>query len=273
MGIELFMQIIDQIDINTAELLVLHSDGEPLLNSDIFSMIQYAKQKGFKVMTSTNAMLLTQENAHRLIGSGLDVLTISLDGTSKEVYETIRKGGDYETVTENIEYFIKQKGNSSPFTIMQMIQMKENENQANDFINRWGAYKKQNVYAVIKPMVDWFNKHDDIITKRNCCDRPWFGLVIHSNGSVVPCVHDFDKKYAIGNVKDSSIYSIWNSPRMVELRENIVNGQCTNVLCRDCNVTSPTPHNLITDIALTLLDMASIAKLLPVIGYNRPKQY
>lgn len=273
MDLKLFRSIVSQINSELTELIVLHSDGEPLLNENLFKLISIAKSKKLKVMTSTNATLLDSNKAKQLIDSGLDILTISIDGTTKEVYEAIRKGSDFDGVIGNVKRFLKQKGKSDPFVIMQMIEMKENRLQTGQFLNYWSEYRKYKVYPVVKPMTDWFNEHPEIIDPFSNCDRPWFGMVILSNGSIVPCVHDINGRYEIGHGKNGNIYDVWNSEKMVKLREGLLKNRRSNELCRNCNATSPNTHNIFSDLALIMFDMATIAKLLPIVGYNRPKQY
>jgi len=273
MDLGLFSQIIGQLDQQLTELIVLHSDGEPLLNPHIVEMIRMAKSMGISVMTSTNATMLDEQTTHELIDSGLDVLTLSIDSINSEVYESIRKGANYGKVLSNIVTFLKVKGNRKPFTILQMIEMRENVDQKDDFLRFWKPFLNQSVHAVIKPMTDWFNEHDEIIDELNFCDRPWFGLVIQSNGNVVPCVHDFNGFEVIGVLPRDNIYGLWNSAAMVKLRQGISRGRRENELCRRCNATPPRTFGLSVSAGLTLLDMATIAKSLAVTGYNRPKQY
>lgn len=224
-------------------------------------------------MTSTNATLLTADRAAELIDAGLDVLTISLDGTTADSYEAIRRGADFEKVIKNINRFLELKGSKPPFTIVQMIKMKENEHQVDEFCRTWLKHKSKNLYPVIKPMTDWFTEHPEIIDQLNYCDRPWFGLVVQSSGQVTPCVHDYDGKAIIGRLPDEHIYDVWNSPGMIALRRGIIKSRRQVELCRNCNATPPRKLNPVTMAGLTFLDMTSIARILPRLGYKRPKQY
>ena len=95
-------QIIDEIA-PWAEAVVLHSWGEPLLHKRIIDMIRYAKERDVWVETSTNAMLLDEEAARKIIDAGLDRIYLSMDGLTKETYEKVRVKGQYERVLGNIE--------------------------------------------------------------------------------------------------------------------------------------------------------------------------
>ena len=87
--------------------------GEPLLHPAIFSMIRKVKDKGLLASMTSNATLLSEENASRLIESGLDNLAVSVDGLRAETYEPIRRGALYDSVSRNIENTVFLAGRKS----------------------------------------------------------------------------------------------------------------------------------------------------------------
>lgn len=54
------------------------------------------------------------------------------------------------------------------------------------------------------------------------------------NGNVVPCCYDYDEKYILGNVKDQSLAAIWNGEPMRRLRNEFLENNVTNNLCKNC---------------------------------------
>ncbi|UCE19699.1 MAG: radical SAM protein [Gemmatimonadota bacterium] len=66
------------------------SGGEPLLRSDLFDTIEYAKHKGFHVSLLTNGFLLTKDILVRLEKVRLDTLVISLNGTNERTHDNTR---------------------------------------------------------------------------------------------------------------------------------------------------------------------------------------
>lgn len=80
----------------------LQGMGEPLLGNCYFEMIEYARAKHIWVRSTTNASILHfQDNYKRLIDTDICELQVSVDGTTKETYEKIRRGGRFEKVVEN----------------------------------------------------------------------------------------------------------------------------------------------------------------------------
>jgi radical SAM protein with 4Fe4S-binding SPASM domain len=83
--------------------LKLQGMGEPLLARDeFFKMIRYARSKNIWVRTTTNASLLHfKDNYKHLIDSGINEVQISFDGATKETFEKIRVGSNFDLVVKN----------------------------------------------------------------------------------------------------------------------------------------------------------------------------
>jgi len=71
--------------------MIVITGGEPLLRNDIFELVEYAGQLGFKIVFSTNGTLLTPVMAKDLARLGVVNFSISLDGFTPECHESIRR--------------------------------------------------------------------------------------------------------------------------------------------------------------------------------------
>ncbi len=91
------------------ETIQLQGEGEPLLNPQFFDMVKYAKDKGLKVITITNGSLLTEENIRKLLESKIDIVFVSIEAAQKDLYESIRRGGNYDKFIENLKRLVKMK--------------------------------------------------------------------------------------------------------------------------------------------------------------------
>lgn len=102
LSLESFRRLIDE-QVGLVEIK-LQGLGEPTMQrDDYFAMIRYARGKHIWVRTTTNASLLHLNNNYRkIIDADVNELQISVDGASKQVYETIRRGANYERVMSNI---------------------------------------------------------------------------------------------------------------------------------------------------------------------------
>ncbi|MDD5012034.1 MAG: radical SAM protein [Candidatus Nanoarchaeia archaeon] len=113
-----FKKVFDQIK---PAYLNLTGIGEPFLNPDIFDIIKYAKKNKAMVKFDTNAMLLNEENITKILETGVDVLSISIDGTTKKSYEQIRVGGNFDTVRQNVKRLVEERNKVNSSTEVHMF--------------------------------------------------------------------------------------------------------------------------------------------------------
>ena len=91
------------------DLVYLQGWGEPLLHKDFFEMVRICKDQGKRVGFTTNGMLLSEDTIQVLIESRLDMVAVSLAGTTSGTHNQIRKGTDFDTVTTQLERLSKTK--------------------------------------------------------------------------------------------------------------------------------------------------------------------
>ncbi|HEY8562508.1 MAG TPA: radical SAM protein [Pyrinomonadaceae bacterium] len=91
------------------EELHLQGLGEPLMHPRFFEMVAFAAARGIRVSTNSNLTLFTARRAAACVESGLDTVHVSLDGATKETYEFIRVGANFERVLENLALLRKTK--------------------------------------------------------------------------------------------------------------------------------------------------------------------
>ncbi|HMU70621.1 MAG TPA: radical SAM protein, partial [Chitinophagales bacterium] len=154
--------------------LIFYFQGEPYLNPAFLDMVAYANKKKIYTATSTNAHYLNDENARKTIESGLDRLIISIDGTTQDVYQQYRVGGNLEKVLEgarNIVKWKKEMRSKTPFVIFQFLVVKPNEHQIED-VKKLGkeigvdevAFKTAQIYdyengSDLIPTIDYYSRY------------------------------------------------------------------------------------------------------------------
>jgi len=131
---DFFGETIDQLSKDLL-YLVFYFQGEPYPNPSFLDMVKYASRKKIYTATSTNAHYLNEENAKKTIESGLDRLIISIDGTTQDVYQQYRVGGQLDKViegTKNIVKWKKELKSKTPFIVFQFLVVKPNQHQIED---------------------------------------------------------------------------------------------------------------------------------------------
>ncbi len=106
--------------------------GEPLIHHKLIDWITRIKALGARVELITNGLLLTEERSLQFIRAGLDVLWVSLDGSSPESYADVRLGSSLPQVIENlktlrrIRYKATDIDNTKPNLGIAFVAMKDN---------------------------------------------------------------------------------------------------------------------------------------------------
>ncbi len=100
MSLARFESLLDQLP--GLEELHLQGLGEPMLHPRFFDMVTLAAQRGIRVSANTNLTLLTPERARCCVESGLASISVSLDGASAAVYESIRRKASFAKVVRNL---------------------------------------------------------------------------------------------------------------------------------------------------------------------------
>lgn len=115
--------------------VILHNWGESLLNKDLYKMISYAQSRNVGTNLSSNLMIAQPSDLDALLDSGLEYLTVSIDGADQDSYRKYRVRGDFDRVIHNLEELIRRRSSrrSSRLVIeWQFIVMKHNEHKVTD---------------------------------------------------------------------------------------------------------------------------------------------
>ncbi len=132
MHFDTYTKVIDEIR-DYCIWLSLYSWGEPFLNKEIDKFVAYAHQAKIATIISSNLNKpLTPQMAESLIRAGLDVLIVSIDGTTQEVYEQYRVTGRLDRVIDNLKLLAQKKrelGSKTPYIEWQFIVMRQIDHQ------------------------------------------------------------------------------------------------------------------------------------------------
>lgn len=234
--------------------------GEPFMNRDACSMIKYATDRGLFVVINTNGILMNKSLNKGLILSRLNQLIISVDSINKETYESVRIGGKFEVLINNIKDLVRQKKECRsrlPFIELQYIVTKNTEDEIDDFMKlskslgvdnmRFKTYK----VTCLGRGSDSVQTLKDLLPKRNEYSRyslkkgklelknkpigcSWScDCLIYSDGDMGACCEDYNKEYVVGNALNSNFWNVWNGEKSLSLRNNIKKRNLD--ICKTCS--------------------------------------
>ncbi len=96
-------RVMDEI-ISFSKPVIILTGGEPLLRPDLFDLSSYGSAKGLRMVMATNGTLLTEDIIQKLKVSGIQRISISLDGPEAETHDAFRKvKGSFEGSLRGIE--------------------------------------------------------------------------------------------------------------------------------------------------------------------------
>lgn len=246
MDFELFRSVIDEGEKYGLRAIGLDQEGDPLLHPRLKEFIDYACSKGVSdIMINTNALVLDEHKTDMLLHSGLSRIHFSLDAYTKETYDKIRIGSDFDKVKNNILSFCERKRELEmelPVTRVSFVKMSINEHELEDFVSFWSQHvdfiaiqEFNNPYPndknLEKLMPKSREKQDDYH-----CTQPWFRMVVLTDGSVLPCcLIGYSRFMKVGDAHRAKLYDLWNSEKVKELRKIHKQGEFyKNSVCKLC---------------------------------------
>ncbi|MCF8061549.1 MAG: heme b synthase, partial [Deltaproteobacteria bacterium] len=84
------LSVLDEIAA-TGRPIVILTGGEPLLRDDIFDLARHGTELGLRMVMATNGTLLTPDLTERMEESGIQRVSISIDGADAESHDRFRK--------------------------------------------------------------------------------------------------------------------------------------------------------------------------------------
>jgi len=266
MQFQLFKMVFEQLK-DKLRAINLYSWGEPLLNNNLISIINYVKSSNprIRITTSTNLNVKDKKLLEDLLVSGIDEIIVSCDGSTAQIYEKYRVGGDFTLVMENLKFMLgkKKQIKSNTRIIWNFLVFKHNEQELEmarqlakemgvDF--RAGLMRTSMKDEILKPHnetiqrdLEWipdnplYSAYDKekLLPKKiiKSCRKPWQEITLNWNGEIFPCCAVYGDKYTFGNATGVLIKDIWNNENYIVCRKEILNKRIRAVtvcgICRD----------------------------------------
>ncbi len=226
MPLDLFERIVREVGAAHEDaVLTFGGHGEPLLHPELLTMVRRAKEAGvWGVAVVTDGLALEGELARGLLESGVDVVSISVDAEDPAVYERLNGADVLARVQANASSFIDAsiaRGPNRPFVVVEMVKRPETMSDLEPFFDRWF---RRTGWVVIRPANEYCGQLPDVnpmplfLSQRTLCQKIQSALVVHVDGRVPVCAQDYLGRWPAGDVRSSTIESIWTGPLLAQLR-------------------------------------------------------
>jgi radical SAM protein with 4Fe4S-binding SPASM domain len=252
MSMDVFYEVLEELKKLSFRFdqVSFHLHGEPLLCKDLSKMISLIRTHniGDQLHMNTNGVLLYPDVMKKLIESGLNRLTLSLDTLSREKYRLFKGKDLLPQLLENIQHAIdiveasdtdldfeikcvKAQGNYS-------ITDEDSDNIINHF--RRHAEKSSRVHVLIAKEITWYtkSKQETIPPDHSPCELPFYQVAINYDGSVSPCATDITKSLDLGCIVGRSkqhLVDIMNSEKLRYIRKKHLSEELDDIpACKHC---------------------------------------
>ena len=227
-----------------ADYLYFHLMGEPLLHPNLKRFLEIAGEYGFKVILTTNGILLKKQQEILLASPALHKVNISLHAFEANDLKT--------TFDEYLDGCVAygKAAQGQKLTVFRLWNQGGAE-QMNDailqklhmaFPGEWvqerpGIRIGEKVYLEHGDKFDWPDLSAPEEEVHFCYGlRDQLGVLC--NGSVVPCCLDHEGDLTLGNLFAENLEEILASPRAKAIYEGFSKGEAVEELCKRCGYAS-----------------------------------
>lgn len=215
--------------------------GEPLLNSQLPAMISCVKQyTDFQTTIMTNGYALTHELSESLIAAGTDEIKISIQGLDDETYlKTCGVKVDFQKLLNEIKYLNSIKNHCKIYVKIIAPASDYRFKFIFGFVDR---YAEENILPLFNDInQDNGKSRYGNSRRRHICTMPFYRLIVLTDGRVTPCCDPLNAVY-YGNIKETTLVEMWNSPKRKSLLISLLNGNSYK-LCQNCYM----PNDVFTE--------------------------
>jgi len=255
-------------------LIWLHLGGESLLDPQFVKRVNLLAETGADTLVSTNVTPLTEELTRKILHSRLHRLILSIDGTTKETYESLRVGADFADVMGKVDRLLdmvramEAKDQEHPIIWLQCLRMDDTEAEVEAFVRKYSdsedSPQKYQPLRGIEGGKVFLKMHESFASqvesrgygwdeasggkkgRRFTCRKPFKRATILSDGGVSICCYDIQGRCIVGSLENNSINGVWHSKPMQEIRRGFdeaqkqkrarrkVDNDLFPELCREC---------------------------------------
>jgi MoaA/NifB/PqqE/SkfB family radical SAM enzyme len=247
--------------------------GEALMNREFLNIVEFLKSRGTHITLNDNFTLMTEKTARRIVELGVDQIFLSLDGATKDTYEHIRVGANFDKVIDNVRGLLDMKrrlGKRLPEVKINSVICLTNYHEMPAIVE---LAHEIGIGMVVFVNVVTFENTADLDTRnvrRNLeaklqealararelgvliktelfhtmpvqeCDFPWKRNFVTQDGYVHPCCHTTQtgdraalNRRSLGNLLETSFEDIWRGSGYAAMRRKMGRGILPSV-CQHC---------------------------------------
>lgn len=223
------------------DYLYFHLMGEPLLHPQLGDFLDIAWDAGFRVILTTNGTLISKQQNLLLSKPALHKVNISLHS-----FEANEGKQSFEQYLDDCFQYA-QAASAKKLTVLRLWNQGGKDSRNTQILEQMEEYFPKpwkveprgtrigdKVYLEYGDKFDWPDWNAAENTGRNYCYGLRDQIGVLWDGTVVPCCLDHDGSIPLGNLFQSSLADILNTPEAKAIYNGFSSGVAVHPLCRRC---------------------------------------
>ena len=231
------------------EMIGLYTTGESLLHPKIYDFIKLAKNMGFKyIYITSNGVTLDQDKINQILECGLDSIKFSIDAASKETYDKLRPGGDFDKVHNNVKMLREKRDKLKSKLKIYASFVVTNKNQEElmkfkefwkdlidevsiSFVSNQSGLQKEEFQDLA---ID--KSKNRMVRTKSICPLLWDRIIVTYDGKYTICSEDFEGTLIYGDIHTEPMKEAWNNDKMKAYRKMFISKDFSlSPRCKDCS--------------------------------------
>ena len=246
-------RVITEMAVHDDALCVLGGFGDPLRHPCFPSILErirpVQRPEGrdlYGLCVRTSAVDLGKEQIEAIVAHGVDVLTVTLDAWTPDLYGRLQsphdpRQADLQQVLDRLDRLTQgreREGSPRPIIVPEMTKAVENVHELDAFYDGW--LRRFGTVSITGYSHFAGQCPDRSVIKmapaaRTACRRIRSRCLILADGSLAMCDQDFRGQHTLGRLGEQSLTSLWRSAAFERLRASHRNAQYDPTpLCARC---------------------------------------
>lgn len=211
---------------------------------------------------TTNGSTLSQKKILPIINNKINVLRVSIYGLNEEDYKynTNTRKNNLQLIKQNLKNLKKQIEYYGYGPHIYIKSFESDKERMNEFVKQFSNFADE---IGFENGHEWDNNSNmkipahsklDLKENKKVCSFPFYKAVIHSNGDFTFCCVDWSRSTSVGNIKNNSIYELFNSELSNDFRRSLIEGKNLNKVCKGCEFFKSKSYSLDNLDSLSIKD-------------------
>jgi MoaA/NifB/PqqE/SkfB family radical SAM enzyme len=224
MGEKTFRRLLDELALGRIYSVGICGNGEPTLHPHFSEYVHRLSRAAPLVTLTSNWQRVTDDIATAALETAREI-HISVDDATRNGYEARRLGGNFPRLLSNLRRLriLKQEIGSRTLINVRVMLGRSDRGREAEILGFWKPYgdvvSKQYILDFLADPPQGFTPQTE-----GRCTLPFKMLDVHWNGIVNLCSYSWmqtgdPEGVVLGNLVDTTLFAMWNSPLMRQYRE------------------------------------------------------